>query len=118
MSDKKEFLKNNPAKKLNEWTEEDVEVTVHKPEFDEKTKRVTITQKKEKVKQKVYYAHSTPRKIICNDHFFLPMDPKRYIFRCRKCDYRFQGSTITHKYLPDTGKIVFRLNGQSIQNFV
>lgn len=104
------------GKKLNEWTTEEVEIPVFKPEVDEENKRVTITATREKVTQKVYYANSTPRRVICSDHFYLPLNPKKYIFKCRKCDYHFKGNTLTHKYNSETGKICFRATGQPLPN--
>jgi hypothetical protein len=94
------------------WTEEDVEVPLFTPKLDEKHKRVSITQTTEKLKQKVYYAHSVPRMVICSDHFFMPLDPKKYIFKCRKCDYHYKANTLTHQYEPTKGKLLFRHNKQ------
>jgi hypothetical protein len=110
--EKSDFEKDHPNVKLNEWAEEEIDIPVINPVVDEKNKRVSFETATQKVKQKVYYSHSTPRMVICSSHFFLPLDPKKYIFKCRKCDYHFKANTLTHKYVPETGKIVFRLNGQ------
>jgi hypothetical protein len=110
--EKDDFLKTHPNVKLNEWSEEDGEIPTVNPVVDEKNKRVSYEMGTQKVKQKVYYANSTPRMVICNNHFMIPLEPKRYIFKCRKCDYHFQGSTITHRYDPTTGKILFRNSTQ------
>lgn len=113
-NDAEEFRKS--GKKLNEWTEEEVDVTVIRPEIDEKNKRVSFKTMVEKATQKVFYSHSTPRKVICamSEHFFLPLDPHKYVFKCKKCDYHYKGNTLTHKYDPKTGKILFRKTGQPI----
>ena len=107
-----EFLKS--GRKLNEWTTEEVEIPVFKPELDEKNKRISIKATVEKVTQKVYYSNSVPRNVICSDHFYLPLNPGKYIFKCRKCDYHYKGNTLTHKYNPTTGKICFRATGVPI----
>lgn len=104
----------NSGRKLNEWTEEEVEVPVFKPELDEKNKRVHIKATVEKVTQKTYYSNSTPRRVICSNHFYLPLDLKKQIFKCKRCDYHFKANTLTHKYNPETGKICFRATGEPI----
>lgn len=106
MSEVDDFLKT--GKKLNEFVEEEIEVSVLKPVIDEKTKRIKIEQTAEKLKQKVYYSHSPQRMVICGNHFFEPLDPKKYIFKCKKCDYHYKASTLTRKYNPSTGKLDLR----------
>lgn len=106
MSEVDDFLKT--GKKLNEFVEEEIEVNVLKPVIDEKTKRIKIEQTAEKLKQKVYYSHSPQRMVICGNHFFEPFDPKKYIFKCKKCDYHYKASTLTRKYNPSTGKLDLR----------
>lgn len=107
-----EFLKT--GKKLNEWTTEEVDVTTISPEVDEKNNRISFRTKVEKASQKVFYSNSIPRMIICGNHFFEPLDPHRYIFKCKRCDYHYKANTLTHKYDPTSGKIVYRATGKSI----
>lgn len=107
-----EFLKS--GKKLNEWTTEEGEITVIAPEIDEKNKRISFKATKEKVTEKVYYSNSTPRMVICKDHFMLPKEPHKYIFKCKRCDFHFHANTLTHKYNPENGKICLRSNGQVV----
>ncbi len=102
------FKKDHPNTPLNEFVEEDVDVTVINPVVDEKNKRVSFKTDVEKAKQKVYYAHSIPRTVVCGEHFFIPEDPKKYIFRCKNCTFHYKAQVITHKYNPDTGEIVYR----------
>lgn len=110
--DVKEFLKT--GKRLNEWTVEEVDVTAITPEVDEKNKRVSFRTSIEKASQKVFYSNSTPRMVICGKHFYMPLDPHKYIFKCKKCDYHYKANTLTHKYNPDTGEILFRKTLQPI----
>jgi hypothetical protein len=102
-----EFTKS--GKKLNTETLEEIDVTVIKPEFD--GKKVTFKTAVEKQTQKVTYVQSTPRLVICQNHFFMPSDPKKYIFKCKNCDYNYKAQIITHKYNPQTGEILFRETG-------
>ena len=102
------------GKKLNEWTEEEKEIDVVKPQIDPENKRVTYKTIKQKVTEKVYYASSTPRKVICGNHFMLPFEPHKYIFKCKNCDYHFKGNTLTHKYDSQNGKILLRSTGQIV----
>lgn len=96
------------------WTQEDVDVMVIKPEIDEKKKRVSFKATSEKVSQKVFYSNSPFKMLICKDHFFAPLDPHKYIFKCKKCDYHYKANTLTHKYDPTSGKIVYRKTLQPI----
>lgn len=104
MSEVDDFLKT--GKKLNEFVEEEVDVSVVKPVVE--GNKIKFEQTTEKLKQKVYYSHSPQRMVICGNHFFEPFDPKKYIFKCKKCDYHYQASTLTRKYNPSTGKLDLR----------
>jgi hypothetical protein len=106
--EKSDFLKDHPDITLNSWSEHETEVPVMTPVVDEKNKRVSFKMDTQKVKEKVFYASSTPRMVICNNHSFIPWNPKKYIFKCERCDYHFKANTLTHKYDPITKKILFR----------
>ena len=110
--EQEDFLKS--GRKLGEWTEEEIDVTVIKPIVDAKNNRVVFKTDTEKQNQKVYYSSSTPRMIICGKHFFLPLEPKKYLFKCKNCDYHYQAQIPTHKYNPITGELSHRKSGTII----
>ena len=104
------------GRKLNEVVEEEVEVPVVTPIIDEKNKRVSFETKTQKVKQKTFYSQSTPRRVICSKHHFVPENLKKYLFKCDNdgCDYHFQARIPTHKYNPDKGELIVRMTGRVI----
>jgi len=110
--ERQEFLKT--GKSLDTWVEETVDVTVIKPEVDEKNHRISFKTDVEKQKQKVYYASAPSRMIICSKHFFLPENPKKYLFKCKNCDYHYLAQIPTHKYNPSTGELVYRKTGHVV----
>lgn len=114
MSDKDDFLKANPNIKLNEWNEEEIDIPVVKPVLDKNNNRVSFEMGTQKAKQRTYYANSTPRMVVCKDHSLYPLDPKKYIFKCENCDFHYKGNTLTHKYNPDTKKLVYRSTGRNV----
>jgi hypothetical protein len=101
-------------KPLNQFIEEEVEITTMTPVVDQESSRVTFKMGKEKALQKTYYASSTPKMIICKDHSYKPLDPKRYIFKCEKCDWHYKAMPVTHKYHPEDNTLRLRSNGQKV----
>lgn len=91
---------------LNEWIEEDVDVTVNEPVFE--GGKVTIKQRIEKQSQKTIYINAPKKKLSCKDadHYFDIVDVHTYEARCRYC--------MNHKFLIPAfhdlvdGKIVSR----------
>lgn len=102
------------GKKLNEWTEEEKEVPVISPVLNEKTGKVSFKTSTKKVKEKTMYVAAPSQMVTCSKHFFLPENPKKYIFKCKNCGFHYQARVPIHKYKPDTGEIVVRLTGRVV----
>lgn len=98
---------------LNTWIEEDIEIPAFKPETDDQG-NINLVKTTKTVKQKTYYTNPTPKMVICNDHFFVPLNPQKYIFKCNKCDWHYKSHPVTHRYLPDRGKLVHRITGEEV----
>jgi len=108
-SEAEDFSKS--GKKLNEWVEEEVDVTTFKPVLSEDKNSVVIKTGVEKIKEKVFYSQSPARMVICGKHFYVPLNPKQYIFKCKNCDYHYHARIPTHKYNPETGELSNREAG-------
>jgi beta-N-acetylglucosaminidase len=100
-------------KPLNEWVEEDVEVPVLTPEFDEKKKTVKIKRENQIFKQKTFYSNAPQRKVICaqGTHKFACTNKGKYIFKCVKCDFHKIAYPVTFKFDPKTGILSYRKTG-------
>lgn len=101
-------------KPLNEWIEEDVDVKVMSPIYNPQTKRVEIKEDVKRVKQKTFYSDSPASRVVCNNHFYLPFDMGKYMFKCRKCDWHRIAPPVTFQYLPDTGELIRRSSGERV----
>lgn len=117
MRDADRFVVDNPGVKLNEFIEEEVDVRTLTPVPDEKNKRVKLEYGSVKAKQKTMYVDSPSKKVICRPgtHFFVPLDPKKYTFSCRNCDWCYHAQIPTHKYNPEDGSLSYRRTGLKVQ---
>lgn len=108
MNEAKQFLKENPDKKLGEWLDE--EVTVKTVEFDPQTKKASVVDKIDQ--RKVQYIHAPLKKYRCKsgEHVFKVLDRSRYIFGCTKCQYARQAYPTTFKITPEGYMIDMRTN--------
>lgn len=109
-----DFKKDHPNTPLNEMIEEEVDLPVSEPVIDPVNGKATFKTVVKKVKQKSYYTQSIPKMVICGKHFYEPLDSKKYIFKCKNCDYHYQARIPTHKYKPETGELVVRMTGRVI----
>jgi len=93
--------------KLDEWIEEDIEVTVIRPKLD-RGGRLKLTPVVEKRKQRTFYTKGVVKKLSCKDdeHYFVPLDKKSGIVHCLHCTLHRKIYPVTHD-LRD-GKIVLR----------
>jgi hypothetical protein len=101
-------------KPTNEWIEEDVEVKVMTPVFDEKTKNMTLKEETKIVKQKTYYADSVPSTVVCNEHVYLCLDKGKYHFKCRKCAWNRIAPPVTFRFDEGTGILTRRSDGSRV----
>ena len=107
-------MKNSPP--LNQWLEEEREISVMEPQINPKTEKVEFKQTTRKVQEKVYYAGGKHRVFMCTDHIFEPDDPKKYTFKCQRCSYHFKGYPPSHRYDPETRKLYNRKTGELLRN--
>ena len=98
-------------KPLNKWIEEEVEIPVMKPKINKAKGRIEFTQSKQKATQKTYYANSPQKRVVCDDHFFVLINPGKYIFKCKNCDWHKIAYPVTYRYNPETGKLTHRKTG-------
>lgn len=96
----------------NTWIEEDVDMPVFTPEVNEKEKRVEFTQTTKRVKQRTFYADSPQKRIVCSNHSYVPLNLKKSLFRCTRCDWRRVAPVITYKYDPDKKTLSRRDTGE------
>ena len=98
-------------KPTNEWIDEDIEVKVVSPVFNEKTHTVTLKEETKTVKQKTYYADSTPAMIVCKEHVYLCVNKGKYHFKCTKCDWNRIAPPVSFKFDESTGILTRRASG-------
>ena len=94
--------------KLDEWIDEEVDVTVVKPTIDPKTGALKLKPVVEKKRQKTFYTKGVLEKLSCKDdeHYFVVKDKKRGIFKCKHCTLHRKLYPVTHDVVD--GKIVDR----------
>lgn len=95
-------------KQLDTWIDEEVEIPSFEPVVNEQSKRVEFKQTVRKATRKTFYTKPSQRKLICNDHFFYPVDKKKCVFRCNKCGFNKIAYPVTYKYSPEDGKLTHR----------
>lgn len=107
-----DFLKDHPGVKLNEWSEETVEIPVMTPQVNEESGRVEFKKENQKIKQKTMYVDTPAKMIVCGkDHVYDCLDRGKYIFKCRNCDWHKIALPITFRFDPETGILTYRENG-------
>lgn len=107
-------MKEQFDKPTNQWIEEDVNVEVTTPKFDEKTKTVSMEKEIKTFKQKTYYAESIPTKIVCNEHVYKCLDKGKYLFKCTKCDWNRVVYPVSFKFDEATGILTRRDSGERV----
>lgn len=83
-----DFIKDNPSIKLNEWTDEPIEIATMEPEFDRNGRVKGIKQGKRTTTERVHYSRlSEPHKVSCPDmgHDWHIPDKNDHIAHCRGC---------------------------------
>jgi len=98
-------------KPTNEWIEEDVDIKVMTPTFDPETNTVKLKEEIKKVKQKTYYAQSTPSTVICAEHVYRCENKGRYLFKCTKCAWHRIAYPVSYRFDPETGILTNRKTG-------
>lgn len=101
-----------PPFPLNTWIQEEIDVPSFDPVVNEKEKRVEFNQTTKKATQKTYYAHSTPRRVVCSNHVYTCLDKPKYLFKCTKCDWHKILYPVTYKFDPETGIVTHRETGE------
>lgn len=101
-------------KPTNTWIEEEIEMPVMVPHVNEKEKRVEIVQEMKKVKQRTFYADSPQKRVVCNNHHYLCINPGRYVYKCSRCDWHRIAFPISYKFDPTAGTLTHRKTGQVV----
>lgn len=101
-------------KPTNQWIEEDVDVKVMTPVFNEKTKVVELKEEVKTFKQKTFYADSPQTKIVCNDHRYVCLDKGKYLFKCKKCTWNRIAPPVSFKFDQETGILTRRRTGEQV----
>lgn len=97
--------------KTNEFIEEEVDVPSFEPVVNEKKKRVEFRRTTVKATRKTMFVDSKPRRVICKDHKYFPIDKGKYTFKCMNCDWHRIAPPITFKFDQKTGKLTYRETG-------
>jgi hypothetical protein len=108
----RDFAKDHPNIKLNEFIEETVNVKRMIPK--EVNGRIEMEVKDVPTKQRTMYIDAPERKIKCKDgeHSWYLKDNRRYIYACKKCGYHKKIYPVTHKF--ENGCIVHKITGERI----
>lgn len=101
-------------KPTNQWIEEEINLPVMTPVFNPTTKRVEVQEDSIKVKQKTFYSDSPASRVVCNNHHYDMIDPGKYMFKCRKCDWHRIAPPVTFRYNSETGELLRRKTGQRV----
>jgi hypothetical protein len=97
--------------KLNQFIEEEVDIPSLVPTINEKENRVEFKQGVVKGTQKTFYASSTPSRIICSDHRYIPANMGKYQFSCIKCAWTRVAPPNKFRYDPETKILTTRDTG-------
>jgi hypothetical protein len=107
MKDPKDF-----PKPFDEWVEEEVTIRKLVPtEIDETTGKFKLEYKDLKTTQKTMYVNPAQRKVMCSQgtHEFFCIDNHKYLFACRKCDFRKQAFPVTYDLIDSS--LVHKISG-------